>query len=332
MVFKDKVRSKIKYLTHSAILRANYLLKNFDEVIWLIGDARSGTTWVSDLIASTKSYRYLFEPFHPNFVHEMKQMEPHQFIRPGDSNERLLSVASSIFKGQFRHERVDLNNHCLLYDGLLIKDIFANLLCYWAVTHFPKVRPVLLIRNPFAVAASKNNKRDWFWANDPSDLLRQPDLYDDYLYRYKDLIKKVSQKDNFLLNQILTWSIINYIPLQQFTPGSIHICFYEQIYANPGLEISKIVQFVKGTNHCERIPISDEVINRSSRFSDFDHKVSSHNSPVSSWKNKIPANIIDEGIEILQHFGFDHLYNDNSLPDINAIQNIHGDNSNTSAH
>ena len=142
-----QVRSKIVNLSRKLVLQANYVLNNYSEVIWLIGDGRSGTTWVSDLINHDRKYRVMFEPFHPKQVRDMNFIVPHQYIRPFDSCEKLASIASDVFGGKFTHARVDSGNRSLLYDGLLIKDIFANLLCYWVVLRFSKVKPVLLLRN-----------------------------------------------------------------------------------------------------------------------------------------------------------------------------------------
>jgi len=307
------------------VLKANYIFNNYDEVIWLLGDGRSGTTWVSDLINHDKKYREMFEPFHPKQVHEMNMILPHQYIRPYDLNENIKSISSDIFSGKFTHERVDSGNHLLLYSGILIKDIFANLLCYSVSLQFPKVKPILIIRNPFSVALSKYKKKDWFWVTEPLDLLNQASLYKDYLLPFEDIIRNTSAKKNYILNQILIWSIINYIPLRQFKPGDIHICFYEKIYREPSQEISRIFEFVRGTgdNYQSQVNLSKEVINRPSRVIGTESNLLSGTSPVSSWKNEISPYLIDEGLQILQHFGFDKLYDENSMPNEDILKKIH---------
>ena len=95
-----KFKSKLVNLARTTVLKANYALNNYGEVIWLIGDGRSGTTWVSDLINHDKKYREMFEPFHPKIVRDMNFIMPHQYIRQNDSNEKLTALASNIFRGE----------------------------------------------------------------------------------------------------------------------------------------------------------------------------------------------------------------------------------------
>jgi hypothetical protein len=298
-------------------------LGNYEEVIWLVGDGRSGTTWVSDLINHDKKYREMFEPFHPRLVHDMNFIVPHQYIRPGSLNEELKSISSSIFSGKFINERVDSGNHSHLYNGIIIKDIFANLLCYSVTLQFPKIKPVLLIRNPFAVAISKHKKKNWFWVTEPLDLLNQKALHEDYLLPFEELIRKTSASKNYILNQILIWSIINYVPLRQFQPGKIHICFYENIYSEPSREISKIFHFVRGLRDNNQVSLNEEVIIRPSRVIGKESNLLTGTCPVSSWKNELAPQLIDDGLKILQHFCFDNLYDEKSMPNEDVLSRIH---------
>ncbi len=319
----NRLKSKVSRLSRKVVLNANYVFNNYNEVVWLIGDGRSGTTWVSDLINHDMRYRELFEPFHPKLVEQMDCIVPHQYLRLHDSNETLRALASDIFCGKFIHPRVDATNQSFLYKGLLVKDIFANLFSYWAVSQFPDVKPVLLIRNPFSVALSKYKKRSWFWATEPLELLKQSDLYEDYLSPFEDVIKRVSSEKNYILNQILIWSIINYVPLRQFSPGSIHICFYENIYKEPNQEISKILRFVRGAEERSELELPKEVIDRASRVIGTESNLLSKTSPVTGWRNELTPKQIDEGLEILKHFGFENLYDGNSMPNMEVLRNIH---------
>jgi len=248
---------------------------------------------------------------------------PHQYIHQNDSNEKLTALANNIFNGSFTNSRVDSENRVLSHKCLLIKDIFANLLCYWAVARFPDIKPVLLIRNPFSVALSKFKKKDWFWETDPLNLLNQPALKEDYLLPFEDEIKRVSREKGFILNQVLIWSIINYVPLRQFAPGSIHICFYEDIYNDPNKEISKLLQFVRGKQAGLPIAIPKNIVERPSRVTGPASKLLSGRSPVSSWMNELEPKLIDDGLKILQSFGFGNLYDDMSMPNREAIREIH---------
>lgn len=305
-------------------LHANRWFDNYDEVIWLIGDGRSGTTWVADLINHDRKYREMFEPFHPQHVDEMSFLSPHQYIRPGDSHDQLESIASDVFSGTFTHPVVDSANHSHLYNGLLIKDIFANLFAYWASVRFPNLKIILLVRNPFSVALSKSKKKDWFWVTDPMLLLNQQNLYDDYLHPFEDLIRKTSESSDYILRQVLIWSIINYVPLKQFSPGQLHITFYEEVFADPNNQVSSAFRFVKNTRENCHVELNEETIKRPSRVVSKESSLFQGKSPVTSWKDELSLRQIDAGLNILNEFGLAELYDENSMPNKDVLYSIHG--------
>lgn len=322
MPFHKKLLTRILVRVRDSVLDVNYRLDNYREVIWLIGNGRSGTTWAADLVNHNKGYREMFEPFHPHLVDGMGFLKLHQYVRPDDSNPELEAIAADVFSGRFRHPSVDQGNRSLIYRGLLIKDIFANLFARWVSLRFPQVKIVLLMRNPFAVALSTYRKRDWIWATDPLDLLNQTALHEDYLRPFEDLIRKTSRDGDYVLRQILIWAIINYVPLRQFRPGEIHICFYEDLINHPNQEVTNILRFAKLGTPVGPVDIAREILDRPSRVSDQGSSSFAQATLNCAWKNELSARQIDTGLEILRSFGFDGLYDQNSLPDRQVIARI----------
>ena len=187
----------------------------------------------------------MFEPFHPFGRYAMDFLTPLLYMRPDVSNELLSKAAEEVFSGRFTNSRVDGANCSLLHQGLIIKDVFANLFAYWAAQRFPWLKIVLLVRNPFAVALSKRKTRDWSWVKDPLELLSQEALRADYLAPYEDLILKVSREGTFLERQILIWTVVNLVPLQQFRLGDLYVAFYEDVVSDPQGEIARMQDFTK---------------------------------------------------------------------------------------
>lgn len=281
---------------------------NYRHKLWLIGDGRSGTTWVSNLINYDKYFRHVFEPYHSKIMPEVKFLSSHYYARPAIENYQLYELSEKIFTGRLWYPRLDSDNAIGMYKGLLVKDIFANLFSYWVHSHFADVKIILLVRNPFAVAMSKYMKKDWTWITDPIDLFNQPDLQNDYLKEFEDLIFKTAEKNDFILNQILIWSIIHFIPFRQFNSEQIHLVFYEDIFLNPVSEISKIGNYVGiDLNH-----LSKRVIEKPSRVGSLN--IQRGTSPITSWKSDIPVSTIDQGFRILESFGLHNLYDQNSIP------------------
>ena len=319
MDIKLAIKSRLTHPIKKIVSTANYLNNNYKDVIWLIGDGRSGTTWVSDLINNKKYYRTLFEPFHPQFV---KFLQPHQYLRPGVSHNLLEKMASDVFAGRYTGLRVDRDSQSFVFKGLLIKDIFANLISFWVATQFQKVKIVLLIRNPFSVALSKFKKKGAFWTTEPMDFLKQQNLYEDYLHPFESLIVKTSLKKDYILSQVLIWSIINYVPLCQFNPDQIHTVFYEDVYEDPNYEISRINNFINPCSENKKNILSPKIVNKPSRVSGTGSNIVRGVSPITSWKKELTSMQIYEGYHILQSFGFHNLYNEDSMPNQICLKNL----------
>lgn len=319
------IKRIIRKIQRSLIFLLNHFLNNYEDVIWLLGDGRSGTTWVSNLINNKKQHKVLFEPYHPLFTEMIQDYPSNMYLRPGVQSPLLSVFSNKVFSGQFISPRVEKQNRSILYKGLLVKDIYANLLACWVFEKYPKIKPILLIRNPFAVALSKSKRNDWYWPSEPLDFLNQKDLYIDYLSSFETIIRDTSEKKDFILNQILIWCILNYVPLKQFHSDNIHICFYEDIFNNPIHEIEKIFTFINGDKNSDKLELSNEDIMTPSHVSGPESTILKGKSPITSWQDELSPSLIKEGIQILKFFGFDKLYDEKTRPNrsvINTIQNM----------
>jgi hypothetical protein len=295
----------------SYVITANSRLGRLKEVTWLIGDGRSGTTWATDLINWDKRYCELNEPFHPRCVKAMRGLRLHQYIRPDDPGLAVLPAASKVFSGRLRHPRATWYNYSLAYRGLVVKDIFANLFACWAARHFPEVKIVLLIRNPFAVALSKRKTRHWHWMTDPGEFLEQEALVEDYLKPFEDLI--ATAPEDFIERQVLIWAIIHYVPLLQFEPGQIHIVFYENLLRHPERELARLFGYLVPDSTDRMTAGAMEIRTRPSNMA-LDHNgLNQEPRPIGRWRESVSAEQIERGMKILARFGLDRLY-DGALP------------------
>jgi hypothetical protein len=265
----------------------NYYLGNYRNVVWLFGDGRSGTTWVSDLINPDKRYREMFEPFHPKWVRGMEGLGYNEYIRPDDIEHRLLPAATAVFRGRFQFPRVDEQNRRWWYRGLLIKDIFANLFACWASRRFPKTKLVLLIRNPFAVALSKLKTKDWQWMTEPAEFLGQGPLVEDYLRPFEDVIRGVG--DDYILRQVLVWAIIHYVPLLQFEPGQLHVVFYEEMAQRPEQQLRRLFHFLKPNRAEQMTKRALRILTLPSRVAGNTRSGPGGKWPIGRWKAELSA-------------------------------------------
>ena len=283
-----------------------------DEVIWLIGDGRSGTTWAADLINCRHAHRLMFEPFHPRHVPGMQRLGFHRYLRPDEPAAEIRKLAAEVFSGRLRHHRVDAGTEPPEARKLLIKDIFANLFAHWAARRFPRVKIVLLIRNPFAVAWSKHRARVWLRPRRPEELLAQPKLRADYLRPFEATIRDA---DDFIERQVTIWAIIHYVPLLQFRPGQILTVFYEDLVEDPHRELSRVFAFSSPETPVRPFELSAELLNRPSRVTDPNRAFVAGRSPIDAWQQRLSARQIERGRSILRRFELEELYGTDGSPD-----------------
>lgn len=310
------LQKAIKKFSRIPLASLNYHLGRYDNVTWLVSDGRSGSTWLSDLLNWDRKYRELFEPYHPFQVKQVKDFSLFQYLRIETTDSPLCTFLENVFTGNFKHLRADVSKPQLLYDGLLIKDIFAHLLMPWVDYHLPSVKKIILIRNPFSVALSKQKlSNNWIWMKNPKDFLEQKDLLVDYLLPYEDLI--ADSGDDFILNQILIWSIIHFIPLNSLDTQKIHIVFYEDLLTNPQNEIMKIFNFVgKHYSECEAL---NEIILKPTRTSSNTYSDRSVEQKIRSWESELSLHQIDRGMQILERFNFHRIYLNPIKPDMSSL-------------
>ena len=278
--------------------------------ILLVGDGRSGTTWVSNIINYNNEFRYMFEPFHPHFVDASRGFQMFQYLRPSSDARYFLNTARAVITGQFRHERVDQYNRRLLCTKRLIKDIFAHLFLKWLKVHFPHTRIILLLRHPCAIAVSKEKLRQNMWMDEPEKFLAQRELLEDFLHPFKDEIKAAK---SYFEKQIINWCIIHHIVLKQFKEGEIHLAFYENFCARPEEEIRRLFSFLG--KDFQGIPT--EVLKRPSQMSRKESAINTGGSLIDEWRKEVGDEKVKRAHQILKAFQLESIYPDgNSLPDV----------------
>lgn len=310
----NEYKQRAANLAACATSRLNYHLGAYDNPVWLIGDGRSGTTFVADLINSDRRWREMFEPIHPVAVPRMRPFGYHPYMRADGDDPQLEAAVRDVLRGKLVWPRVENANRRLRYEGLLIKDIFANLLACWAVRRIGGVRPVLLLRNPFAVALSKQKKASWKWVQDPASLLDQPRLKADWLESHEALLREVSGAGDFIDQQVLIWSILTHVPLRQFRPDEVHLLFYEELVEDPEPTLRALFEWISADEVDERVRGAMTKVKRPSRVSDGDSNVQKGTSPVRNWRRELSDEQIERGRALLRHFELDGLYGDDGMP------------------
>ena len=224
------------------LVTMNRLMGRFRRVGWLLGEGRSGTTWLASLVDADRRSRHVFEPFHPKRTPELSDlMVPYLYVRPGTRQPLLERIMERVFTGRLHSPRTASSHRRLLYDGLLVKDIFANLLVPWVHQQLPDVRKVLLLRHPVAVARSKLQLDDWYWAREPADLLKQDELMEDHLSPFDGVLASGSSQ---LQKYVVMWCVSTLVPLRAFRPGELHVVFYENLRHHLERDLAPLLDYL----------------------------------------------------------------------------------------
>lgn len=289
--------------------------RKYQDVIWVVGDGRSGTTWVSSLINNRKKYRFMFEPFHPLEFPWMNQFKTFQYIRPENHSNYFLKRGRVIFNGQVQNRRINRNNQYPDSDGLLVKDIHSHLFLNWVDHQFPFVKKVMILRHPCAVALSKMRLNQWNWPQDPDIFWSQVELIQDYLSDFEYVMKKAQSTFE---RYILTWSILHFVPLQQLDKKRLHLVFYEALCTNPEHELHRLFSYLGEPTHFD--PELRETFNTPSRTSRDHSAINTGNDLINGWRGDLTREQTKKALDILSVFGLDQIYDETPAPNIEQAE------------
>ena len=245
------------------------------------------------MINHRNAYRFVFEPFHPGKVGICKDFRRKQYLRPDDRREEYLGPARTILTGGLRSFWTDRFNKKLVARRRLIKDIRANLLLGWMRANFPGMPIVLLLRHPCAVVASQLALG---WKDVLSETMEQEELVEDFLVPMEAEIR--AARGGFE-RHLFTWCIENYVPLKQFGPGKIHLCFYENFLTRPEHELPRLFSFLDED-------FDEHVYRKLKRPSPLSRE--GEVASVDAWRRSVTGRQLERAVEILGLFGLDRVY------------------------
>lgn len=278
------------------------------KTIFLGGTARSGTTWVSDIINYRNEYRYIFEPFNYQKVPLVAPFGGRRYLRPDEQNDQLLDIARVILTGKIRSGWTERFNRRFLCDQRLIKEIRANLFLKWLHNNFPETPIVLLLRHPCAVAHSYEKQG---WRASVDSLLAQESLVEDFLSPYK---KEIEQVEDRFDKALMIWCIETMVPLKQFKKGELHIVFYENLIQEPEVEIKRLFSFL-GKQYDQA---AFGQLDKPSLTTRRDSLVFTSGDRIDGWRERVGEQRLHRALEIVKLFGLERIYSEASMPNSQA--------------
>lgn len=290
------------------------------DVPWVVGDGRSGTTWVANLLNYRGDSRLLFEPFHPTKVRDVKSYPLFLYLRRDSQDPRLEQFYTDVFTGKLpTHRRIDQYNPHLFYRSRLVKDIFANLFLQWVDHRFPQIKKILVLRHPFAVAVSKKRNSSWKWMEDPRSLLKQRELMEDHLEPFRDLLEASLPRFE---RQVLLWCLFHYVPFRELKREQVHLVFYEELCQEPEAELRRLFDYLgepldeKDARLKKQLKSTFQVTSASAIVQGGDL--------IGSWRRSVTAPELEAGEQLLRRFGLHEIYGGSLRPEREKAEALFG--------
>jgi len=223
--------------------------RGVQDSILVAGVGRSGTTWLSEVLAASTKSREIFEPFivraDGNFALSPTNRADStmgyrsnysQFIPPGVGRASSHHAeVGSILEGRIRSWWTEQGMVPGIYKRRVIKDIRANLMLGWLSDCWPALKIIYVVRNPVSTVASmlERSSSGWGFDWDPKFVLEQEELMDGCLAPFRKILEANHEHDARLM---LRWCVENYVALNQLAgKTNIKLVSYDALSKNPML-------------------------------------------------------------------------------------------------
>ena len=285
------------------------------DTVLLLGSARSGTTWVGEVIDRNHDHRVIFEPLRADRVPAARVFANGQYLRRDDDDPRYIEPMTRILTGRMRNPWADHLNHVVVARRRLVKEIRANLLVPWLVDRFPGMPVVLLVRHPLGVASSR---RELGWSDHLADALVQPDLVHDHL---------TSEQQRFLTGltdpfarAVAQAGVEMLVALRMSSPEQVLAVTYEGLILEPRVQAERVLRHVGQ----EPDAALDGALDRPSHLSRADSAVKTGADRVAAWTTRVDAEDRARAREVLELLGLRSVYSvDEPVPDLAAFAALH---------
>jgi hypothetical protein len=285
--------------------------------VFVAGSARSGTTWLANLINHDNRYRYIFEPFRPQRLPFTEPFWPRRYVPPGRDEPELLAIAARVLSGKIRNSSVDRFNRRLAARRRLIKDIWSNIRLGWLHRHFANTPIILLLRHPCAVVSSQmaleaGPSSNWKWFIDIPGLLAQREFRQDVQIPVTRAMERATTRFD---QHVLLWCMETMLPLRQLRRGKVHVMSYEHLCIRPQQELSRLAGFLG-------IPFSpsmESALDRPSQTARPPTPDAPIGRRIDSWQVSLSEEQIRRAMDIVKILGLDHLYSENPIPLVNDL-------------
>jgi hypothetical protein len=214
----------------------------YNKHIFVLGSARSGTSWLSENLAKPFRYRMLFEPEHDKQTRDGHMLSDSMFTKDNPASKEALNYLNKVLQNRIDCNWIAQNSNRkykmhlwpFIPKMFIIKSIRLNLSCEFLSTQLA-IPIVFIIRNPLEVIHSQK-RVNFPWLYDFSYFLNQSHLVDLIKSEFNYDVLEINTKSN-TEKLAVRWCIENVIPLQikKKPSENFHLIKHEHLRADINL-------------------------------------------------------------------------------------------------
>ena len=208
-----------------------------------MSSARSGSTWLSDILEESLRCRMVFEPLRRDKVPLAREVPWGRYSDPAAPDAALDEVLRRILTGRVRSQWSNKFNRYRFPRHRLVKEVRATNLLPRILARYPGMPVVFLLRHPVPTAWSA---AQLYWKPYLTEFLKQRPLMEGPLAPFAELIAEEAAGTDLFQKHVLRWCLENYVPVNQLAPGSVHVVFYENIVEDPDGELERLGRYLEG--------------------------------------------------------------------------------------
>ena len=291
-----------------------------------MSSARSGSTWLSDILEESLGCRMVFEPLRRDKVPLAAGVPWGRYSDPDGPDAELDDVMRRILTGRVRSRWSDKFNRRRLPRRRLVKEVRATNLLPRIVERFPGMPIVFLLRHPIPTAWSA---AELHWKPYLGEFLGQAPLVDGPLAPFRGIIAEHASSEDLFEKHVLRWCLENYIPVNFLAPGSVHVVFYENIVEDPDGEIERLSRYLDRFSGGGWVlaPERPSAVDLPSRANYRGTPVLAAEERLRSWCDEVPEPSIRLALEMVAAFGLDRIYGSDVRPLVGPDAVLIGDGS-----
>ncbi|MCS4086110.1 hypothetical protein GGQ10_000909 [Salinibacter ruber] len=215
------------------------------EKIVIAGTARSGTTWLAQILSTVPGYPVIWEPLHRHTAPTAAEsgIEWHEYVSENDKSNKTKYI-DGIWNGE--HLSTEIVSRVLLrpleylrFRGFIIKTVNGLGVTPY-VSQKDKTKLVILVRHPCSVVSSKIEKGGW-----ENLRINGENPYPKYfLDKYPKIGEIYESIDSIEERLALDWAASYTVPFFELEKGEAYFLFYEKLISKVGHELNSLFSYL----------------------------------------------------------------------------------------